>query len=149
MPTVKKSLFIDAPIDKVQEYCRMPESWSHWFVNVADIKNIKGNGEVGTTAEGYISILGIHFPIIAEVIEDNIIPGQSGIYNFKFTGALSAVLKGSSLARDQGVEIALELDYDVPGGMLGKAADALVVHRIQENGLVHTLENLKAIMETA
>lgn len=53
MHRIEKSIFINAVPEKAQSYSRIAENWSKWFVNVSDIKIIKGHGEVGTVAEGY------------------------------------------------------------------------------------------------
>ena len=39
------------------------------------------------------------------------------------------------------------VEYDIPGGALGKIADKLVVERMNARNLEESLENLKALVE--
>jgi len=43
-------------------------------------------------------------------------------------------------------EVTAEVDYKIPG-VLGKVADDLVVERIQERAIEHTLANLELLCE--
>jgi hypothetical protein len=41
------------------------------------------------------------------------------------------------------------VDYEVPGKLLGKIADRLIVERVNANAAENVLANLKAICETS
>ncbi len=40
-----------------------------------------------------------------------------------------------------------EIDYTIPGKVLGKIADSLLIEKMQERGLEQTLDNLKLLCE--
>lgn len=41
----------------------------------------------------------------------------------------------------------MEMEYTVPGSVLGKVADRLIIERMMERNMIHSLDNLKLLME--
>ena len=67
MTTFKKSIFIDAPLEKVYQYTMNPENWSHFYNGLSEAESISGKGEVGTIVKTKFSMLGMHFPVTITV----------------------------------------------------------------------------------
>jgi hypothetical protein len=142
----KRSILINAPFDKVAEYGKNPKEWAHWYANLSEPKKLVGDGEAGTVAEFTYSMLGMHLPMTVEVKECSSTPDKQ-VWVGTFTGPLSGTQTVTYLAKDNGTEVNIEIDYTVPGSILGKIADLVVIEKIQENATIATLESLKVICE--
>ncbi len=147
MAHIHKSLTIDAPIDEVYGLARDPRRWHTWWPNLTEGKLVQGEGEAGTVVEHAYRILGIPIPVTTRVLEDRR-DGETA----RWRGAIDGPLDGEqtwgyrSVAGGKATEVTAELDYVIPG-VLGKVADDLVVERLQEHAIEHTLANLKLLCE--
>ena len=146
MPTIKRSIWINAPVTTVNEIARDPEHWGHWYAGLSDPKEVNGTGEVGTAADYTYEMIGMHFPVTIVVNEDFISPSEC-----RWTGLIHGPLAGRLhclyLAKDGGTEATFEIEYTVPGKVLSLIINSLIVERIEENALEHTLQNLKVLCE--
>jgi uncharacterized membrane protein len=48
---------------------------------------------------------------------------------------------------ENGTHIDVEIEYTVPGSVLGRIANSLFIEKLQENATDQTLANLKAMLE--
>jgi uncharacterized membrane protein len=146
MAIVKKSIFINAPVERVYKYARDPRKWSQWYANLSGPDKLSGEGEAGTVVELKMSLIGLHFPVTVEVVEDNLNPTGSGwVGNVK--GPLAGKQVFTYIPKENGTEASVELEYTVPANFMGTIINTLIFEKIVENGLKHTLENLKIICE--
>lgn len=146
MSNLKKSIFIKAPMDKVVKYATNPKEWAHWYTHLSEPENLTGTGEKGTVGEFKYTIIGMNLPMTVEVKENSPSNGKH-VWIGTFEGPLSGTQTFTYMEKDGGTELDVEIDYKLPGSILGKFADALIVERIQENATTATLNNLKTICE--
>lgn len=146
MSRLTKSIFIDAPLEKVAEYGKNPNGWAHWYAHLSEPKKLVGDGEVGTVGEFTYSMLGMHLPMMVEVKEWSAGPDKY-VWSGTFEGPLSGTQKVTYLPNGDGTDVTLEIEYTVPGNIFGKIADLILLEKVQENATVATLENLKAFCE--
>ncbi len=146
MSNVKKSIFIAVPVDKFGAYAKNPKDWPQWYVHLSGPDELEGDGGAGTQAEFKYSMLGIHLPVTIKVVECNTSP-EKHYWRGIVEGGIAATQTMTAIAKDGGSEATLEIEYTIPGNILGKIADALILEKIQENATMATLENLKAICE--
>lgn len=150
MAHIEKSLTIDAPIDRVYGLARDPRRWHTWWPNLTEGELVKGEGEAGTVVEHAYRLLGIPIDVTTRVLEDHR-EGDTA----RWRGAIDGPLDGEqtwsyrSVAGGRATEVTAQVDYTVPGKVLGPAVDRLVVERIQEHAVEHTLANLKLLCEAA
>jgi len=140
-PSAQYSVVINRPVDDVFSYVADGERCAEWRPGVLDIKRISGQG-VGTRyAQGVKGPMGRRIAADYEItvfepnrsIEFQTIAGPArphGRYDFE--------------AADGGTRLTFTLDAELPGirGMLMGGA----VQRTMD-GEVHTLDNLKKILE--
>lgn len=146
MSSLKKSIFINAPLEKVAKYGMNPKEWEHWYAHLSGPENLAGDGEAGTIGKFMYTMLGMHLPMTVEVKECSLSP-EKYVWAGTFEGPLSGTQTFTYITKDGGTEVTADIVYTVPGSILGKIADLLVVERIQENATIATLENLKVICE--
>ena len=123
-----------------------PDAWPEWYVGLSAPSRVRGDGEVGTVSEHTFLLVGRHFPITHEVVES----GNDGVtahWKGTFKGSLEGWHRWTYHPVDGHTEIEVEHEYTLPGGPLGKVADAVMVERMIGRMLEQSLENLKMVME--
>ena len=146
MLTIKKSIHIMRPVSYVYDTARDPEKWGYWYSSLSRPTSIVGKGEAGTKTEFTYSMMGMHFPVIIEVILDQ--PSQEeGHWEGTIRGPITGKQHNTYLPKDDGTDVTYELEFSVPTSLLGKVANVLFIHRVEENALVQTLANLKILCE--
>jgi uncharacterized membrane protein len=147
MAHIRKTIFINASLQKVYSVARDPNRWSTWFAGLTEPDKVTGNGEVGTVVRQKYLLAGTQFPITTRVMEDKLAQNEA-FWKGKIEGPLSGEQSWSYRTREGKTEVTVDLDYTVPGSALGKIADRLVIEKMQERSTDQSLENLKTICET-
>lgn len=146
MSHLKQTLFISESIERVWEYAYNPKRWSEWFAHLTGPEGLDGTGEVGTVGKFQYSLLGRQFPITIEVKAMEKQPERC-YWRCTFDGPLHGSQEYTYVSKNGGTEVTTELEYTVPGSVLGKVADLVVVERMQANAINHSLNNLKVVCE--
>lgn len=146
MTNIRKNIFIDAPIEKVYAFARDPQHWNTFFTGLSVPETMTGKGEVGTVVKQNYTIAGVPFPVTTKVLIDK--PGpKTAQWKAQIEGPLDGMQEWNYTAKNEGTEIVVNIDYTVPGKALGKFADRLLIERMQEKAIEHTLDNLKLFCE--
>lgn len=147
MTVFKKSIFINAPLEKVYQYTINPENWSHFYNGLSEAESIKGKGEVGTIVKTKYSMLGMHFPVTIEVTACEMTP-EGAKWSGDMTGSFPSKQTSTYVPKENGTELTFEIDSGgTPDSLFGKIIDKLVTDKMEENSAMHSLENIKAICE--
>lgn len=146
MATIKRSILVDRPLETVWGVGTDPERWSTWYAGLSDIVQMTGDGGVGTVVEHKYLMAGVEFPVTTKVLEAELAP-KRGQWKGTIGGPLSGEQTWSYTTEGAGTRVAVDLDYTVPGSVLGKFADRLVLERMQAKSMEQTLDGLKAICE--
>jgi coenzyme Q-binding protein COQ10 len=147
MTQIVKSIVIDAPLDEVHTAARDPHHWTEWVVGLADRGPVDGTGDVGSFGEFGMLTVGVHLPVRMEVLEDTHSPDGCFCKTVMTGAGGNAVTKVTYTPEQGGTTVSFHMEYELPGAVLGKIADRLLVERMQEGNLEHTLANLKALVE--
>lgn len=145
MPRVHKEIRINAPPDAVFRLTDDPEAFPRFSPNISEVSEIhRSEGRVGDTFRATYSMLGLRMPVTFTYAEYQ--PGQRLAARFEgpFSGRMATTLK----ARGSETDVSLDLDYELPGGALGKAMNRVLVERMQEKQAEHLLENMKLLAES-
>ena len=147
MSHIYKTILVDAPIEKVFEIARDPERWNMFFNNLSAPDDIKGNGDPGTIVKHHFTLAGMTFPVTSRVIEAKL-AGPKAIWKGSFEGPIVGTHDWTYVAKGpKQTEVTVDLNYTIPGKLLGKITDKLLIERIQEKAAATTLENLKLLCE--
>lgn len=148
MWSIKKSIYIDRPVDEVSQYATDPTRWFEWYVGLSEPENLVGKGETGTTMDMKYTMLGMHLPVSIEVVETS---KEDNGYSWKgiVKGAISSEQYWTYVPEGKGTDITLDMKYELPGKLIGKVANTLIIKKLMDNSVEHTLYNLKYICETS
>jgi uncharacterized membrane protein len=143
MARVEKSVYIDAPVERVFAYLRDPMSNLDWLPGMMEVTKVSGEG-VGARFHWIYKMAGI--PLKGESTALEFVPNKRFVTESK-SGIVSTWI-WSFTPKDRGTQLDLTVDYVVPVPVLGKLAEALVVKQ-NERVLDKALENIQSRMENA
>lgn len=146
MTIIKKSIFINAPFEKVHTCATNPYNYSLYMDGLSDPEDIKGNGEAGTTGKFKYLMLGKKYSIDVKITGCDF--NEDGcIVTSEISGDFTGKQTSTGKRMDNGTEITYELEYTIPGSIFGKIADKLVIEKKEEESMEKTMANLKALCE--
>jgi uncharacterized membrane protein len=141
MPTIRKSIEIKRPVDEVYTFMTTPENMLLIMPSLVEAKNAKRSEDGANSFDWTYKMAGVHFHGHAESTEVErgrrlVMRSDKGIANnFRWT------FQGS----DDSTQVAVEIDYEIPG-VLGKLAQPLL-RKLNEREAELMLSNAKAHLE--
>lgn len=140
MTIVQQSITVNAAPETIETYSRYAESWPDWFPGVVGVGVDDAYPEVGSVAQVDFQAAGITFELTF-VVQDYA-PGVRVEYEIQ---GMANGRASFNLTEEGGAQwVAAEIEYDLPGGVLGQIADRTIVERRVESALEEALANLKA-----
>lgn len=142
MATVKKSILIDVPVDKVYKFISVPTNLLEVWPSLVEAKDIERLPNGGTKFNWKYKMAGMSFDGTSEDIE--VIEGES--VTSKSTGGIDSTITWKTHQKDEGTEVTFIGDYTLPNKLLNKLAEGfLVKSNEREAGII--LQNLKDRLE--
>lgn len=143
MAKVERSILINASGDKIDEIAGDGKRLIEWYSGIEkaepdDVYPNPGGKIVMTYKSG-----GAKFDITQTVLER--IEGQSARYQME--GMITGTNYWVYTPENEGTLVKATFDYEMPGGVLGKLADKVVIERINIENLENSLINLKRLVE--
>lgn len=147
MPVIKKSIFINAPMEKAYHFSKNVKYWGCWYAGLADPENLVGDGGLGTLYESKFSLMGHIFPIKLEIVEDNFTP-EIAIRKCVFKGTVDTTQTSTFVPKGNGTDVTFEIDLGVPGVIDNSTINnEYLFLKTRENLLANALENLRDFVE--
>ena len=147
MARVKDNILIAAPAEKVYSFATDISRWSSWFVGLGEAERVEGDNSPGTVVKQSYLLMGRHFPVTTTVTENRSDPDGSYHWRGENEGGLAGWSTWDYEPKGDGTLVTAELEYALPGSVVGKVADRLFIERNQQRAMRHTLENLKELTE--
>jgi uncharacterized membrane protein len=147
MAHLKDSILINAATEKVHSLASDPHKWSSWFVGLGEAEKVTGDGSAGTEVKHSYLMAGIHVPVTTNVTDHRAEADGSYYWKAKIEGMFDGWHTWVYRPQEGKTLVEVEMEYQVPGSVLGKVADRLFLERNQERAMRHTLENLKELCE--
>jgi len=146
MTHITKRLVIHAPLLAITPHFSTPERWSEWYVGLSAPTRVEGSGDVGTYSEHTYQLAGHSYPI-RHTIEEVDIEDVSARWKGRFEGSFVGWHRWTYAPVNGDIEVTVDHEYELPGKVLGRIADALFVERMDARNLEHALDNLKMLSE--
>ena len=143
MSEIRKTATFDAPVEKVFELIENPDNIPKYIPNVERVADVKRtDGRIGDTFRVIYKVLGISFD------EKFTVTGYEPKRKLvsKFDGGMKGTFSWTFEPQGAQTECSMDIEYQVGGGILGKAADALVLERINEKNMDESLENIRRVL---
>ena len=141
MARIKKSITIDAPVEKVFEYLSIPENMMEWWPNVIAIRDVAGSGEGQSWSFDY-KMIGLRFTSKARVTASSVNADRF----VESKGGISAKWRWYFRSVGTRTHLRWVMDYTIPVPVLGKVGEALILRR-NERVARFAMVNIKERME--
>jgi len=146
MGHVRDTFHIDASPDRVWALSIDPSRYSDWQAGLVEVKDITGPlDHVGSKVTVVFKVMGRRLEGTVEVTK--VEPGKLIEERGSIVGGGPAVSTFRIEPVSGGTDMTVELDYELPGGLIGDIADKLFMERAIERQIRHSNENLKALIE--
>lgn len=147
----KQTIYIDAPMEVVYDFCRNPQNWINTPVGIPDTGDISGNGDVGTRARFTYSINGRDFESLVKITETNIdefsFETEYKLFAEFEEMEIHAVLTEKGTVEGQGCEYTVRYEYTLPENLFESADKKHKFEEQMEIDTVLALAKLKSLCE--
>jgi len=143
MPTLESSLTIKAPLEVVEAVANDPRRWPEWYAGILKAEPDDQFPEVGGVVAVTYQALGIELEMKFTQVEYE--PNQRSLTR------ISGRIKGRNQIRLEAVEggtkLTFRMEYQPPGGLIGRMVGRALINDILEENLEESLQQLKGIIE--
>ncbi len=146
MTRVERSIEIEAPPEKVFEVLTDLDRLQEWATIAGDAESLPAKPLTqGATWKHKVKVAGVELTGDWNVVA--IDPPRLVQYEATRNEGGWLKMRQRVTPADGGSRVELEVDYELPWGVLGQAVDKLVVERRNEREAEESLQNLKNILE--
>lgn len=146
MSEIKKSLTIDATAEELFDIVDDPHNFPKYVPNVSEVADIhRTDGRVGDTFRVIYKVLGLTFDEKFTTTEYQ----RSTRLNSEFKGGMSGTFRWTFQPHGGQCDVTVDIKYEVAGGGLGKAVDALMLERTNAKSIEGMLDNLRRMVVKA
>jgi carbon monoxide dehydrogenase subunit G len=143
---IERTVLVDAPVEAVFDYLDDPMHVPDYGPGVDRVEVVRRTDDrVGDSFRTVYSVVGIDLPVtfVASAYE------RPRVLASRMEGAMSGEFRWDFRERETGgTEVGVRIDYQLKGGPVGRAFDALVFERTNEKNAERMLENLKRRVES-
>ena len=144
MPSILKSIDIDASPDNVFSYVTNVSTQPDWIKFLKEIDITSGDGQTKGTTDRSVIKLGPRAQEV-EALWTEYDPPR--LFARKATSGMEMEGRMTFEARDDGTRVEWTIGYRPPMGSLGMIVDALFMNRVFQNEIEESLDRLKAQLE--
>lgn len=146
MAHVREKIHVDAPVEVCWDIGSDPNRITEWQEGVLEVKDV--TGKLDRVGAGYTGVLRIAGRKIESRWEVSRVDKPRMV---ELTGSApgGGMAKSTLLLEPAGggTDLMYEIDYELPGGVIGNLADKLYMERATERLIRHSNENFKALCE--
>jgi uncharacterized protein YndB with AHSA1/START domain len=143
MAIVQRTVQIKASPQETMALLSDASRWPDWYPGMTELSITAPFPEKGGKVAFKAKSAGLSMPVTETVIDYQ--PGKLQLLQME--GALSGRARWELTPEGDGTRLTTTFDYELPGGVFGKIADALIVKRINRKSLGEGLNNFKALVE--
>ena len=143
MAIVQRDVQVSASPQETMALLSDASRWPDWYPGMSDVEIAAPFPEAGGKVSFKVKSAGISMPITETVTEYQ----PDKLQLLQMEGMLSGRARWEVTPSGDGTRLTTTFDYALPGGALGKIADALLVKRMNAKSLEQALDNFSAMAE--
>jgi uncharacterized protein YndB with AHSA1/START domain len=143
MAIVQRNVQIKASPQETMALLSDASRWPDWYPGMTEIDIAAPFPEEGGKVAFKVKSAGLSMPISETVLDYQ----PDKLQLLRMEGMLSGRARWELTPEGDGTRLTTTFDYALPGGVLGKLADALIVKRMNGKSLEQALNNFKALVE--
>ncbi len=146
MAVIRRSIDINAPLPKVFEFVSNPKNWTTYLTALVKVENFSSETLApGVTFDWTYRMMGMDFKGRGEVLEYQ----KDHIYRMRMEGHFPITETFRFEGDDRSTTLTVEIEYDLPGKVLGVLADKMVIEKLNVKEADAVLERIKTLCEEA
>jgi uncharacterized membrane protein len=141
MISYQNSIVINSPLKTVFAYVNDLTTMPDWLAGLVEVRNVIGTG-LGQQCDFTFKMVGVQLrgsAVVVDCVPDERCTHQS-------IGMLSADWTNIVEPHEDGTKLSVEVEYTLPGAVLGKLAEHLTIRRMKRD-LQSSLLNVKDMLE--
>lgn len=142
MPQLTERIVINADRDTIWSLLTTPTQIARWYEGVDSMEGVSGYPAVGGALKWTYKAAGVEFKGSHTI--QSITPGQE--IDYKLDGLITGTQNWKLSDTGGAVEVVVDTDYTMSGGVLGRIAEP-VVHQMNVSNGRKSLQNLKRMAE--
>ncbi len=143
MAIVQRNVQIKASPQETMALLSDASRWPEWYPGMTKIDIAAPFPEAGGKVAFKVKSAGMSMAITETVLDYQ--PGKLQL--LQMDGMLSGRARWELTPDGEGTRLTTTFDYTLPGGVLGKIADALIASRLNAKSLEDGLHNFKELVE--
>jgi ligand-binding SRPBCC domain-containing protein len=144
MAQITRSMKMNVSLSKVFDFVTNPGNWTKYVTSLVDVRNVSSDvPEAGTTFEWTYRMLGINNDGIGKVSDLE----KNKKFTMEMEGAFPIKETFTFQGDENSMELSFDIQYEVPGKVLGVIADKLVVERLNVKEVDAVLNKIKDFCE--
>ena len=136
------SIVIEAPLPEVFAYVNDLTTMPNWLTGLVEVRNVIGTG-VGQQCDWTFKMIGVELRGAAVVVD--CVPNERCTH--QSIGMLSSDWTNIVEPHEDGTKLIVEVEYTLPGAVLGKLAEHLTIRRMKRD-LHSSLLYVKEMLES-
>lgn len=146
MARIIKKIVINAPAEKVFGFVTSPDNWIRYVTSLTDVRDISSmKVEAGTTFKWTYRMLGMNFHGKGHVTENV----KNKRFGLKMEGSMPIIETYLFIPVDGGTELSVEIQYEMPGKIMGAIANKGLIEKINKKEADAVLGKIKLFCEGA
>ncbi len=141
MATVKRSVTINATVEKVYNYITNPKNDPEWLPGMIEVKDLAGS-DVGDRFKWTYKMAGILFE--GETTITELVPNKRFVTDSK--GGVKSTFTFNLESQGEATLMELTIDYTIPIPVLGKLAEKVILKRNEREADL-AMDNIKEKLE--
>ena len=142
MAKITRSIFINAPVEKVFNYHTDPNNNTEYWPSMVEVKNIEDHPTGGKKFDWVYKMVGVRFEGTTIPIE--YVPNKRLVFETK--GGIESTFVYDYELEGDGTRLSIEVDYTIPVPVLGKLAESFIL-KSNERETDTILANVRDICE--
>ena len=144
MAEIHKSVTVDAPAERVFDLLDDPNAIPRYTPNVERVEDVRQTEQrVGDTFRVFYKAVGMTFEETFTVTEHQ----RPTRLASRFQNGMKGTFLYQVSPQGEGAVLTVDVQYELPGGPLGKAVDALLLERTNEKTIEKQLDNLRQALQ--
>ena len=144
MPIIEQKITINAPLAKVYNFVTTASNWTEYVTSLTEVSNVSSPGlEPGTTFDWEYRMLGVKLSGTGRVTENEF----QKSFGMRMEGTIPMSEHYTLREQDGVTELAIRIDYQMPGKVLEKIANSKLVEKLNKREGENVLGKIKLLCE--
>jgi len=143
MSEIRKSVTVDATAAELFDIVDDPTNFPKYVPNVTGVEDVTSSKvRIGDTFRVIYKVLGVTFDEKFTTTEYE----RAKRITSSFKGGMTGTFRWTFEPHGEQCKVSVQIDYGVAGGVLGKAADLMMLERANAKSIEEMLENLRRMV---